>query len=106
MYDPQLSQTNSRLASQRLALVTGRGPATRRETVLSYTGAKLRPERSLPRTPRHVYGSDHSHVTDVPGQATVQMTGPPSGTGGNIVAGAFTPVLAKVEVMTSSKFNR
>jgi hypothetical protein len=66
-----------------------------RETALSYTGDKLRPERSLPRTPRHVYGSDHAHVTDVPGQATVQMTGPPSGTGGNIVASAFTPVLAK-----------
>src|SRR5664279_5084770 len=62
---------------------------------LSYTGAELRLERSLPRTPRHVYGSDHAHVTDVPGQATVQMTGPPSGTGGNTVAGAFTPVLAK-----------
>ena len=63
---------------------------------MSYAGAKPHPERSLPRAPRHVYGSDHANVTDVPGQATVQMTGPPSGTGrGNIVAGAFTPVLAK-----------
>jgi len=41
-----------------------------RKTGLSYTGAKLRPERSLPRTPRHVYGSDHAQIIEMPARAT------------------------------------
>ena len=41
-----------------------------RETGFSYTGAKLRPERSLPRTPPHVYGSDHAQIIEMPARAT------------------------------------
>src|ERR1019366_932613 len=51
------SQTNSRLASQRLALVTGRGPATRRATAFPSIGPPMA-DQSVQSTTRRYIGQN------------------------------------------------